>query len=159
MEFVQSILGPQHVVVDYKNPASITGPESILHQHKPFDLLYDTVTSTDAGDNLNGVTYDEALSPFMKPASDGGRIVAINGPVGRWLSMMVGWQQSGFDLFLCNASSDDLKELADLIDSGEDGKLIKPVIDSVYPFTAEGVAEGYKRVKSRRARGKCCIEF
>ena len=27
--------------------------------------MYDTVTSPDTGDGLNGVPYDEALKPFM----------------------------------------------------------------------------------------------
>ena len=92
---------------------SILGPDSILNTLKPFDLLYDTVTSSDAGDGINGTTYDQALKPFLKSPEQGGRIAAINGGVGRWWSALVtGWQEKGYKLYLRKDSAEDLQEIA-----------------------------------------------
>ena len=47
------------------------------------------------------------------------------------------------------------QEIADWID---EGVVRKPTIDSVYSFTAAGCEEAYKRVKSRRSKGKVVVK-
>ena len=55
----------------------------------PLDVVYDTVTSPESGDGLNGAPYDVALKPFLRP---GGRVVAINGSGGKWIKALLGLQ-------------------------------------------------------------------
>ena len=57
--------------------------------------MYDTVTSPETGDGLNGAPYDLALKPFMSKAGAGGRVVAINGSAGRWIKSLLGLQVRG----------------------------------------------------------------
>lgn len=138
-------------VLHYNNPDTIVGPSSILHHLKPFDIVYDTVTSPDGGDNLNGVTYDEALSPFLAPK---GIVCAINGGAWRWIGALTGWNSCKYRLFMKKRSGSQLEELAEMADSGA----LKAVIDSVHPFTEDGVRGAFDKLKSRRAKGKIVID-
>ena len=38
------------------------------------------------------------------------------------------------------------------------GDAARPVVDSTYPLTREGVRDAFERLKSRRARGKIVID-
>eukprot|EP01041_Mallomonas_annulata_P007241 gene7241-14773_t len=152
MEFVKSL--GAHEVVDYNDSTqfSTESPTSILKANAPFDIVYDTVTSPDSSDTVGGVSYDKILKPFRH--SDG-MTVAINGSPRRWISTLLGFKSKDYALFLMKKDSAQLTQIANWTDTGG----IKPIIDSVFPFTAEGVTAAYEKLKGRRARGKICIDI
>ena len=41
----------------------------------------------------------------------------------------------------------------------DSGRIKKPAIDSVHPFTKEGCEQAYQKLKSRRAKGKIVISI
>ena len=143
------------VVADYKNPAVLLGPDSPLRALAPFNCIYDTVTSPEAGDGLAGTTYDAALreAGLVGPET---KISAINGSGLRWLRMFLGWQETNFKLFFTQRRADHLQQIAQWV---EQGKLV-PVLDSAAPFafTPEGCVAAFERLKSRRAVGKIVVD-
>ena len=130
-----------NVLADYKTPDVLLGPTSPLKELGPVDVLFDTVSSSDPKDALNGKPYDKALYSFLAPT---GRTVAINGGALRWIrALLFGHEEKNFNMVMCKKSSDDLKVIADIIDKQQ----LTPIIDSVHPFTAEGVEAGYAKVR------------
>ena len=79
--------------------------------------------------------------------------VAINGGVGQWLRAGLGCQPSRYALIMCKPNAKDLLQVADWCAGGK----LRAVVDGTFPFTAEGCAAAYDRVKSRRAKGKVVI--
>jgi len=151
IDFVKS-LSVTDVIADYKTPDVLLSENSPFLPVGGFDVLYDTVTSAESKDMLNGLPYDKALSRFMTPTT---KTVAINGSVSRWLNKLVlGWEEKNFNLVLCKKEGKQLQEIADFVDK----KQLIPIIDSVYPFTQEGVEQAYEKLSSRRARGKIIID-
>ena len=149
-------LVPDAVVGDYRDPAGVGYPGSPLAAAAPFDCLYDTVSSADAGDGLGGRPYDAALAHLVRPAAEGGRTVAINGSVGRWAARLVGWEALGFHLLMEEDSAADLREIAAWAAQG----LLRAQIDegAPRPFTAAGCAGAFERLRSRRAQGKVVVQ-
>lgn len=92
---------------------------------------------------------------LRRPPPPGGRVVAINGSVPRWVSRLVGWEARGFHLLMVEDSAADLAELAAW---ANDGRLIT-LLDGggARAFDAAGCAGAFERLKSRRARGKVVI--
>ena len=136
---------------DYAQPDTLLGPASALGALGPFDCVHDTVTSPDAGDSLNGQTYDEALRPVL---AEQGMVVAINGSNSRWMRAGLGCQARGYRLVMKQRSAADLTRLNGWVTAGQ----FKAVLDSVHPFTAEGCAAAYARLKSRRSVGKVVVD-
>ena len=65
------------LVLDYRQPNQIVGPDSPLHSHS-FDVVYDTITSSfNSTTNFQGKGYDEVLQPYLN--TDTGFIVAVGG--------------------------------------------------------------------------------
>ena len=151
IEYIKS-LGVVDDVLDYKHPDTIQSSSSILAESKPFDMVYDTVTSPDPGDSLDGKPYDEVLRPYLKKD---GYICAINGSAGRWVGALTGWQGKGYKLLLKSRSGKQLTELAAMAEAGA----LKAVIDSTHPFTEDGVRAAFDRVKSRRSVGKVVVDI
>lgn len=149
-------LVPDAVVGDYRDPAGLGAPGSALAAAAPFDCLYDTVSSGDAGDGLGGRPYDEALSHLLRPAAEGGRVVAINGTLRRWVARLVGWEAPGFHLLMEHESDADLREVAAWAAQGR----LRILLDggATRPFTAAGCAEAFERLRSRRAQGKVVVQ-
>lgn len=152
---VVSALGACDAVIAYDDADKALAELSRLG---PFDVAYDCVTASGGGrgDTLGGVEYYDALRPFL--AKPGGRIVAINGSTAQWLTALVTpwWQPNDLRLFLQSATTPGcLDAAAKLV---EEGKL-KAVVDQDFPFTAEGVAAAYARLRSRRARGKVVVSI
>ena len=145
-------LGVCDAVLDYTKPESITGPESILRRSK-IDVIYDTVSSAEKYDSLNGQSYQDAL------AFTGARIAAINGGGGAFVSYFIGLQwltnlvSDRYKLTFANINSAAMASVAELVERKE----VKPVIDQVFDMTAEGCAAAFDRVRSRRAVGKVVV--
>ncbi|CAK9250729.1 unnamed protein product [Sphagnum jensenii] len=153
LDFVRN-MGVCDMVMDYKTPEVLIGNDSPLKTFGEFDLLYDTVSSPKPTDNLNGQSYDIALSKFFTPRT---KTVAIHGVSARWLWMLLGWEARNFHLMICSTKRTgvQLQSIASMVDTGA----VKPVIDSVYPFAPEGLESAYARLLSRRARGKVVIDI
>lgn len=166
VEHLQS-LGVCDVLLDYKNPSVILDESSSpLKSLAPLTVFYDTVSSPEAGDGLNGVSYDVALRPFLAPSA---QTVAINGSAMRWFRMFLGWQERSFKMTLCKRNSADLETVArwceerDESRSSAQGNGLGPVVlsvpvDSVHAFTSEGCKAAYDRLHSRRAVGKVVVD-
>lgn len=69
------------VLGDYRDPTGLGAPGSALAAAAPFDCLFDTVSSADPGDGLNGQPYDVALARLLRPASDGAGAMGAGGRV------------------------------------------------------------------------------
>jgi NADPH:quinone reductase-like Zn-dependent oxidoreductase len=143
-------LGATDALVDYK--AGAEALVAALQRHAPFDTIYDTVSSFEAYDTVEGKSYVEVLKPLLKPT---GCHVAINGSAGQWVGAFVGWQARNYRLLMQSPSGADLEATVRLV---EEGKL-KPVLDSVHPFTPAGCDSAYARLRSRRSRGKVVVEL
>ena len=86
----------------------------------------------------------------MRP---GGCVVAINGQVSQWVGSFIGWQKAGYKLIMQEPSGGDLAATAALVEGGK----LKPLVDSVFPFSKEGCEGAYAKLLSRRARGKVVV--
>ena len=71
------------------------------------DVIYDTVSSPDPGDDLDGVPYDQAFARFLKKGT--GRTVAINGAGSRWIRALLGIQGGDYRLIMTKRSHECLK--------------------------------------------------
>lgn len=150
MEFCKQLACTDELL-DYRTPETLFAEQSALNTLKPFDMVYDTVTSPDEGDAVNGQPYDAALRPYLRAD---GLVVAINGSAGRWIGALTGWQGAGYKLLLKARSQEQLREIAALVEQG----VVRPIVDSVHAFTGEGASAAFDRLKSRRARGKVCVD-
>ena len=138
-------------VIDYKK-------QDVSKLDKTFDLILDTVTSTDPKDT----DYESMLSKrCLKPGI--GRYVAINSKhpsdfVRAMVSKNLGWnlQRGKYDLVMAEHKQEDLKQLVEWIEEGT----LKPLLHegATLPFTAEGVRQGFNLLKSRRAKGKVVFD-
>ena len=121
----------------------------------PFDCCYDTVTSPE-DPNYQRITSKPGV------LKEGTIHYAINAPLPDFaragLAAVTGlpWlQRSGFRVVMHKDSAPDLARIAGWMAE----KKVTPLIDSVHPFTDEGVQAGYDRVESRRARGKVVVKM
>lgn len=130
-----------HRVVDYTKESFA----DVFSEH--FDMVYDTATASGAGEN-----YFKASEKVLKK---GGMHVTINGGAGTWLRKLLHLEGSKFKLMLTDQNGSDLAQVAELL--RKSGKV--PLVDSVSPFTAEGVEEAFAKLKSRRAKGKIVVEM
>lgn len=133
-------------VVDYQAPDALEP----LRALPPFDAVFDTVTSPDKGDDLRGTPYPVAVRPFLKPS---GKVVTINGSPRQWVGALVGWHDRGVELVMERPDAATLGRAAAWVGEGR----LRAVIDSTFPFTAEGCAAAFEKLKSRRAKGKIVV--
>ena len=155
---VQTVVGPGVELHAYD------GGEGVLPAGREgaFDVIYDTVTGSegDAGG------YVKKAWPLLKPPAGGpggGRYVAINGGGMEWtrfgLGNMLGGinlQRKGYTLFFCEPDESSVQAMAGWVEAGA----VHPKLhaNTCFPFTAEGCAEAFNQLKSRRTRGKCVID-
>ena len=135
-------------VADYAQGADAL--RAAVAEHGPYDVVYDTVTSPEDQD------YGPLAREVLKP---GGMHVAINGSGGEWtralLSKATGLrlQRSNYDLLLKKNDGAGVARLA----AWAEAKQLRPLVDSVHPFTEEGVGAAFAKLKSRRAKGKIVV--
>jgi len=145
-------LGVCDILADYKSPDVLLSPDSSpLRSVSPIDVFYDTVSSPDPGDGLGGKSYDQALKHLFSKDT---KIVAINGSALRWIRMFLGLQEKNFKLFFTTKSGAQLEQISAWVES----KALALPLDSVHPFSAEGIKAAYTKLKSRRAVGKIVID-
>jgi len=151
-ELVHS-LGVVDFLVDYTQPDTVVGNDSLLHRTGKLTCIYDTVSSPDGADSLNGIPYDQALQKYFEKGTT--TYCAINGTVSRWLRAFTGLQASGYKLIMKKRSGSQLEEIA----TWAQNKELKPVLAGVYDFNSQGCAEAFELLKSRRAKGKIVVNI
>jgi NADPH:quinone reductase-like Zn-dependent oxidoreductase len=144
-------------VVDYTTTSLLdVYPESSTPDSDKFDVVFDAATNSGAGEDYKATGV--ALCATGDAARRHGQYVAINGAVDMWLRAFTIGQKANQHLFLTDTNTADLALLASLA-SAEDGvAALVPVIDSVHPFTPEGVSAAFARLKTRRAAGKVVVD-
>ena len=111
-----------------------------------FDVVYDAATGSGAGE-----AYGALAAEVVKPET--GRRVALNGGLRFWFRTLTGWQRTRDVGMLTRQNGAELEEILAF-----PGDAARPVVDSTYPLTREGVRDAFERLKSRRARGKIVID-
>ncbi|KAH9106097.1 hypothetical protein AeMF1_018205 [Aphanomyces euteiches] len=138
-EFVKS-LGADRII-DYQTQSIVDGNA----QH--FDFVLDTATASGGGENY----LDDAKKVLKDPSKNH---VALNGPPSLWLGRLTPFGRKDIDLIMTEHKSADLEGfLKHLEQAGS-----RPVIDSVFPFTQEGVEEAFAKLASRRVKGKVVVD-
>ena len=110
-----------------------------------FDVVYDCATGSGAGED-----YSRDGGGLLRP---GGRLVAINGGALGWARLLLRCQSADRKMMLTRQSGPELTQLLELL-----GGQPPVVVDSTHALSAEGVAAGFDRLKSRRAVGKVLFE-
>ena len=101
--------------------------------------------------SLEALATIELAAEVVKPET--GRRVALNGGLGFWFRTLTGWQRTRDVGMLTRQNGAELEEILAC-----PGDAARPVVDSTYPLTREGVRDAFERLKSRRARGKIVID-
>ncbi|KDO27593.1 hypothetical protein SPRG_20306 [Saprolegnia parasitica CBS 223.65] len=112
------------------------------------DYKTQSITDPDGG----GEDY---LVDSQTVLNEKGTYVAINGKISLWLRHFLGMGQfrPNVHLLLADPKSVDFKAVADILEAQK----VKPIIDSVFPFTPEGVEDAFAKLHSRRAKGKIVV--
>jgi NADPH:quinone reductase-like Zn-dependent oxidoreductase len=157
-------------VVDYTTTSlrdvyPLSTPDS-----EKFDVVFDAATNSGAGEDYkeigvalcatgNGSSQLSTSGAGAGGARRHGQYVAINGAADMWLRMFTVGQKANQHLFLTDTNSADLSLLASLAASdGAAAPPVSPVIDSIHPFTPDGVAAAFARLQTRRAAGKIVVD-
>lgn len=135
-----------HRVVDY-NTEKIEDIFGNLPDDEKFDVVYDAATGSGAGES-----YEAASWCVLRQT---GHYVPINGGMMTWLRYMIGCQASRKHLFTTNLNRADL----DTISRFADEKTFEPIVANTFPFTEEGVEEGFAMLKGRRTVGKIVFDM
>ncbi|OQR98935.1 hypothetical protein THRCLA_06629, partial [Thraustotheca clavata] len=122
-------------IIDYKTQ-SITDAPYLKH----FDFVYDAASGSGGGED-----YVESAQETLKKT---GTYMAINGRATMWLRHTLKLPQYKPNVYLWRADPNtaDLQAFIDLLDIKKD----KPIIDSIYPFSPEGVEDAFAKLHSRR---------
>ena len=149
--------------------ASITGVCSTrnvqlvrsLGADRVIDYTREDFTTTDERyDVVLDNVANRSLSEIRRVLKPGGRYIFVAGGTGRWIDPLprvaASWamsrvvsQDMGF--FLAHMDGDDLRVLADLVESGK----VKPVIDRRYPLRE--APEAIRYLEGGHARGKVIV--
>jgi len=153
--FVQA-LNVCDTILDYTDSSLLLDTsKSPLKQYKDISMIYDTVSSGDKGDGINGMKYDQALKPFLNKNT---KFIAIQSNVWGWISKFACptfCQKNNYTLFICIVTSNDLKTIATYVDNGE----LKTSIDTIYSFELDQLDECYHKMKSRKVKGKLVVNI
>jgi len=123
------------VVIDYASQQIPLVPN--------YDCIYDTVTSPDSRDT----NYKSLAKIALKK---GGHYVAINGFLSDWLRLLMPRWLCKSNLVITKHNTEDLERIAKWVEQGA----IRPQVQEVLPFSADGVVKGFELLKGRRLTGK-----
>jgi NADPH:quinone reductase-like Zn-dependent oxidoreductase len=137
-EFVQHFGATE--VVNYDVPHELN--DFFQRNKGQFDCVYDAATGSGGNED-----YWNMSIPLLKPKV--GQFVALNGPAGRWVRALLGWQKKNESIILCRSNTADLEHIINLLNKTG----ARPIINQ-YVFSEDGLAEAFKALKSRRAKGK-----
>ncbi|KAG9404336.1 hypothetical protein AC1031_004545 [Aphanomyces cochlioides] len=139
-EFVKS-LGADRII-DYETQSIDDGPA------KYFDFVLDTATGSGHGED-----YLDAAKSVLKDPSK--HHVTLNMPSGLWVRTFLGFPRKDISFFF---SSPNTAALIGVVKNLESSGSYPP-IDSVFPFTKDGVDQAFAKLDSRRVKGKVVIEI
>ncbi|TWW12405.1 NADPH:quinone reductase [Dellaglioa algida] len=134
IDFVKSLGADQ--VIDYHE----TDFTEVL---KDIDLVVDTI---------GGEAQEKSVS-ILKHGS--GRMVSITGSAAEKTASLAEDRNVSFESIWLDPNGAELTKLANMLENGT----LKVTLDSVYKFSAEGVAEAHDRSESHHALGKIVVRF
>ncbi|CAK4718303.1 unnamed protein product [Aphanomyces euteiches] len=137
-DFVKS-LGADRII-DYQTQSIVDGHE------KYFDFVLDTATSSGGGEDY----LDSAKAVLKDPLKNH---VLLNGPFSLLFAKFTGLGRKDVALIICEQKAADLESVVKYLELSNS----RPVIDSIFPFTQEGVEEAFAKLHSRRVKGKIII--
>eukprot|EP00560_Eucampia_antarctica_P010003 CAMPEP_0197828804 /NCGR_PEP_ID=MMETSP1437-20131217/5331_1 /TAXON_ID=49252 ORGANISM="Eucampia antarctica, Strain CCMP1452" /NCGR_SAMPLE_ID=MMETSP1437 /ASSEMBLY_ACC=CAM_ASM_001096 /LENGTH=348 /DNA_ID=CAMNT_0043430193 /DNA_START=121 /DNA_END=1167 /DNA_ORIENTATION=+ len=114
-----------------------------------FDCVFDAATGSGGGED-----YWRKSIPLLKSEDDGGQYTALNGPNSKWVRKMAGFQKKNETLIIVTSNTADLEMVVQLLD-----KTGGRPVTQIMPFSKEGLEEGMKLLKSRRAKGKIVYDM
>ena len=134
-----------------------------------FDVVYDTVSdgSSSSSSSNGDYLYDTKIRALAKPTnpidSSKPNYLTLNASPYGWLrTMVLGWSPTSGSprthIVQARYSCDKLSSAIHFMTVAEQ----RPVVDEtigISPFTAESVEDAYKKLKSRRTRGKLIIRI
>ncbi|OQR88323.1 hypothetical protein ACHHYP_06882 [Achlya hypogyna] len=129
-------------MIDYKTQ-SITDPEFLGH----FDFVYDAASGSGGGEDY--------LLDAQKVLNAKGTYVTINGHPSMWIRHFLGLSQykENVHLLLADKNTADFTAVAALLEAEK----AKPIIDSTFPFSPEGIEDAFAKLNSRRSKGKIVV--
>jgi NADPH:quinone reductase-like Zn-dependent oxidoreductase len=139
-----SELAPSVKVIKYDDPNFRGTLEK--SGEKKYDVIYDTVTS------FEDTNYEPIARPLLK---ENQIYLAINGLISDWIRAILSFvlnmnlQRPYHDIVMVEPNSEDLSQLGEW---AEKGFLSFP--QEIFPFTEEGIQNGFALLKSRRTVGK-----
>lgn len=124
-----------------------------------FQIIYDTASFSGGGEaystnpKVANLLKAKNADPVEKPS-----YLVLNGPTTHWLRRVAMGKPSSdqrMSLIMTQHSTEYLSLVLELMDKAK----AKPVIDAALDFTSESVEEGYKKLKSRRVKGKLVVKM
>lgn len=131
-------------VVNYDVPDELN--DFFQRNKGQFDCVYDAATGSGGNED-----YWNQSIPLLKPKV--GQFVALNGPPGKWTRALLGWQKKNESIILCRGNTADLEYVVNLLNRTG----ARPMVN-VYDFSEDGLADAFKALKSRRAKGKLVFQ-
>jgi len=134
-------------VVDYTNQLQLN--IFFIENKGKFDCVYDCSTGSGGKTDAYYKMSQTLLKVGLGPEPIMGQYVALNGSPSLWTKALIGRTPKNQTMVMTKKSQSDLHAICELLEAAN----MKPSID-VKSFTKEGVEEGFKLLKSRRAKGK-----
>jgi NADPH:quinone reductase-like Zn-dependent oxidoreductase len=124
------------------------------------DIIYDSATSSGGGETYsqNEKFLNLLKQPKTSDAATTPSYLTLNGPASHWLRKFTLGKPTS-DPRLCLVLTQHSTEFLELVVELLGKAKLKPVLDCVCEFTENGVSEGYKKLKSRRAKGKIVVKI
>lgn len=145
-------------VIDYK---SVDLPRHLSQRFcsDPFDMVLDTVGSFDlytASPKFLKDTGDFMPVAFELPSDRRGILSVIANLVAAlFLPRLLGGVPRRFIVRVTRTNPEDIKEVGNLIERKE----VKPVLDSIWTFDADGIKGAYQKIMTGHAAGKVVIKI
>lgn len=117
-----------------------------------FDCVYDTATYSGGG-----ADYWKDSIPLLKEDDQNaiiGEYASLNGPASKWVRAMAGAQTKHETIVMMEPRGPELDVIAQLMEKSK----AKP-ITTIMKFDEEGIRDGFKLLKSRRAKGKIVFDI
>jgi len=109
-----------------------------------FDCVYDAATNSGGGED-----YWNKSQKLLKFGESHGDYVSLNGPASKWFRAFAKKQKPHQSLIMANTNTADFKLILSLMNKANS----KPIINAI-PLSEEGLATGFRMLKSRRTKGK-----
>ncbi|RQM28856.1 hypothetical protein B5M09_003409 [Aphanomyces astaci] len=137
--FVKSIGADR--TIDYETQSIVTGDEGY------FDFVFDAASGSPGGEDY----LKKAKVVLTDPSK---YHVTLSGPATFWIQLICGCSPKHIALQMTSRKCADLTAIVELLNRSDQ----RPAIDTVFPFTNQGVVDAFAKLKSRRTKGKLIID-